>query len=1826
MVIQKKEEHNNAKKTLKNRPLQKEDGKRSIKNKKPKNRTIQRLNKNSDIKFFNDTEKKTKKLDVFTYTRQNKKINQQGGESEEDKARILSGFNYITKTSSGINLGSFIRDFRAELKGISILKYTPPVFSKKFPDIWAKINALGIRDENRQRMVKLLQVMEVAIFYLNYVFALQLKMRSILAKMERYIEDRVINVFNCQITHDDLLEGKKGFFSRVFSSSSKATIDQTTSSIKPTINKGDVELLADGSQAGGSKNLNNYSIAAALSLTNDMKENDMKDNDMKDKELDNQQDFQLGGGSVAEQVFLYGKSFGIVGPNDFNFGNTENIGNFAKVMSVLLDRERRSYSKGLKFSAPGQGKFLRSYINYLHLKIQKYQGKVQKGIKPLIKAQTKLKIRYKLSSDIIYILPPQDRADPTTEEAKYIDTLKSSARDKLIVSPELKEMKAGLMTFFNNFEKDYLEIVRRFDVDLKGFWVQDNYGRIIHNLYNSEGETTRELDYLMKNIDITGYDSQIAQNIFSNVYQKVANKDLKFRKTQPKQTYFEVRKIAQQVLAYSRCLVQAQLWDDFAKMQGFIINIKKMETPDGINKQCINFTKIDPTDYTNGQASGLLHKIIIADENIALFSGKTPNGEEYKYAAWSNKNREAGLNGLLSYGSILGYYDNKIDELGIPEHPYITFLAEQKRLALISSAKASMSQTMTRENSQLVKQKGGATMQEYEAALHGIDQALRTIKPEVRQTNPDEKKRYLELRMQREKIIAEMNMLAETIAKQELAIVNRDLSLINSQDRATNQAVQEHYLELISKKNKLTNQLANIEANKKLKLSSVISSTKTEGKYKLIIKRRFLDVNKSKEQMSWFDVWRLHMYENFYVFSSLLDSYMNHDLKSDNQPPALFQVTPDFFYRFYQTEIHETFVKAFTVMGLYDLIYRSFITHMKEKIDIDKPDELAKYKFVDKLPLIGSIAQQLYAYPLLVDQKNNINLFHKHFHERLKVAAQLTKSFSLDYYNTTVLKNTKLPTENGPMVPTEDLESFPIIKEWFLQYFRMAQDAFIFQTQYDKIFETVDELIAILQGTSTSGITDDTIPRSLESLTVGQAFVVDKGSLVPYTPQPSSIDTSAIVTPPVDSSTRVKKTKWGHHLFTAFFDPQQEFKRRDDMSEDEYKLMLVLRNPIITTNIYKPFKDLVSESNKRGIFMTFLKGKKLTEALTLLTENTYREENQKWDEETVIYNKIRTPSTTTPFEIDVNAAFSFYLGNNLNDKWIETQSRFLLHYLYASQVDDFVIEILKYLETPQTAQAISQELMKKDTETKQFSEFYENSYSYFVECVTSYLEKLKEIDVDRLESYFNVDILPSIDREFDLIDFLNMLILTMYVPILPKKLTPLGLFSKKIFEVDSLDDNIENMLHVRLSGLGDLKIKSPTNTFVFGKTKGGSMVNVVNVKKTLRRPIKNKTKETNQRSRPIRSKKLLRYIRGGAVSAYQAGLIPVFGEEQDSGKIASTIPSLKYYFGKNLKSKISFFGQRTKSQILTFLNLKLSKKEAGAPTNNYVLFRIFQEELQAEMNKYKTAEEASSKAKAYIEKLITEDLTDKMTKSYEKFVSYKKSFFQSADLPATLAAKIAEARNNMAEAKVKQDEIKKRYEARHAMITFIDTIKAFMDFPFREQVELGILSRAFVDKNKAIQSKSHNNYKFFTEKTDLKDIFDKAAEEMEKESKKDVKYTADKIKGKIDSLIDKLKDKINGSTPRPTNKFFAAKDILGFNQLVDTEKLQEILGEKLDKAAEYVQPFEKEADKPVFMSKMDPITSLVKNLLDDTKNDSATIFQKIFNILGSRNCKHERHQ
>ncbi len=97
---------------------------------------------------------------------------------------------------------------------------------------------------------------------------------------------------------------------------------------------------------------------------------------------------------------------------------------------------------------------------------------------------------------------------------------------------------------------------------------------------------------------------------------------------------------------------------------------------------------------------------------------------------------------------------------------------------------------------------------------------------------------------------------------------------------------------------------------------------------------------------------------------------------------------PDVYYSFYKLEINKQFVKAYTACGLFDILYRTFYSHMTQKIDLKVQSEIDALSFTHKLNNICLLAQFNYAFIMSANKVHNFNIEDQYFQVRLQIASQ----------------------------------------------------------------------------------------------------------------------------------------------------------------------------------------------------------------------------------------------------------------------------------------------------------------------------------------------------------------------------------------------------------------------------------------------------------------------------------------------------------------------------------------------------------------------------------------------------------------------------------------------------------------------------------------------------------------------------------------------------------------------------------------------------------------------------------------------------------------------
>ena len=370
-------------------------------------------------------------------------------------------------------------------------------------------------------------------------------------------------------------------------------------------------------------------------------------------DLNNLYDNIYSGGSVGgsgsqsdfttiEDPSLYAPSALITGPSNYDFDKIKyvNIGFFKKLKTKITTKIKELFKR--KHSK-------REELDILYNKILKYKKKLLGAILPLLKGQRNLYIYYHRTR----ILNNKDMVNKFKgsfyigSDEKRIKSLGMNKQKKLDKFKERETIYNAIEQYWKNLDDDYGKIVNMYEKNIKGFWLQDKYGRVVSRFYAKEDyKFGRAFLDLINKINEKVYIDQITYNILGELYKKLSKTITLEDSSHP--TYFEVRMIAHEKKCYSRILTQTYVWSLLMKSQGFNINIDGILTEP--NKKFIEIK------VGQSPATSLIDKMVLSDQLLTYY--EYASGDTRNFIGWQNS--KEGLHGFMSFFSLLGIYDKDV--------------------------------------------------------------------------------------------------------------------------------------------------------------------------------------------------------------------------------------------------------------------------------------------------------------------------------------------------------------------------------------------------------------------------------------------------------------------------------------------------------------------------------------------------------------------------------------------------------------------------------------------------------------------------------------------------------------------------------------------------------------------------------------------------------------------------------------------------------------------------------------------------------------------------------------------------------------------------------------------------------------------------------------------------------------------------------------------------------------------------------------------------------------------------------------------------------------
>jgi hypothetical protein len=594
------------------------------------------------------------------------------------------------------------------------------------------------------------------------------------------------------------------------------------------------------------------------------------------------------------------------------------------------------------------GKYIRYELDKSYDLINKLENALIKLIVPLLKAQRGLYLIYREANLLNGSLLEHYKSTFTTNEQTKIASLSKNITAKEARKAKYRPLLDAVNKHFLAFKKDYMMILEMYDSSLKGFWIQDQYGRVISRFSTHDsGQITNAFIDMLKSIDVEKYKIHIASNMMGELYKTISNRKWTFIIPQPQPTYFEVRVVAKERFCYSRSMVQYYVWELLLASQSFNIN------PEGIlqnpKERYIDIKANDQNSYR----TSLITKMLLSDKTLQISSMQKDNT---KFITWAPN--DTGFNGYLSHGAIMGYYDDDLINMGVSEHPIRT----QKREQMAQQQKASISSKAIPVN-QLEHTGGNPYMQQYQPQQYQPQQ----YQPQQYQQQPNVYSGNPYMQQQPQQYQQQPNAYSG------------------------NPYMQQQY------------QQQNLYKNPYMQpqSSSYQQQPGSFNKKGSIFSR---NTTKIKEQsnrirVGWMDIWREHYVNNFNVLADLISSYLTQSIQHSDGVSGTTQYTleQDVYYQYWRNDIHLQFVKAYTGCGMLDALYRTYIhTLFMKSTSLELTN---KAEFESKLTSVCVLTQIIYAFPMMVNANLEKTLNGPLFQSRINAGKSLISNILKTYYD-----------------------------------------------------------------------------------------------------------------------------------------------------------------------------------------------------------------------------------------------------------------------------------------------------------------------------------------------------------------------------------------------------------------------------------------------------------------------------------------------------------------------------------------------------------------------------------------------------------------------------------------------------------------------------------------------------------------------------------------------------------------------------------------------------------------------------------------------------------
>ncbi len=591
-----------------------------------------------------------------------------------------------------------------------------------------------------------------------------------------------------------------------------------------------------------------------------------------------------------------------------------------------------------------------------------------------------------------------------------------------------------------------------------------------------------------------------------------------------------------------------------------------------------------------------------------------------------------------------------------------------------------------------------------------------------------------------------------------------------------------------------------------------VDTSKISSVNKIKLQRFSTVQDNEKQKMGWFDIWKNHFNENYQVFSKLV--MMNNHIQESDRDSIVKEEkdltkenrAQDVYYLYYRDEINKTLVNAFTCCGMIDILYRTFITHMKNKIELKSDGDLSNYKFSDKLDFICEYSQKMFSYPFIADKNKEMDISDTSFKLKIYITKKIVE-FLFKIYDI------QEPIDDLSLVIGNSSQSKPQSKsnsiiDTILDFQEKAPN--VFPYDFNKSIENIKTIInGVINTNVVSGnVLDDKSPGLIQSQTEAQAqaqaqaqvqgeaqvqaayeenyprrLVIvdsDRNPLPNQQTAPTKSPLNQIIeqirSTPIIALGLPEKILAGkkqfidiisfNHFLNVFYNPSGDssLKLSEKVFSEKSKLDLYYK-------YINPCKEFIGKNNIKNLTVKNLI-KVVNKIPGQFNLNPYQSEDELKNNENRnidLYNKINSDNQ---FNFSISS-YNFFINYEADSRWIDIQSQLLNHYLYSCQIEKIIDKLLEICrkENDTLLADVIKNIYEKKILTNKASVLSDNILEYIQYLVNiinkSIFEKKLQYEAENITNLLKVGSSGfKLKNERKFINIIDLLILTKHIPII----------------------------------------------------------------------------------------------------------------------------------------------------------------------------------------------------------------------------------------------------------------------------------------------------------------------------------------------------------------------------------------------------------------------------------------------------------------------------